>query len=200
MSDSPGPIYVVRHGETEWNVEGRRQGRMDSPLTRRGVEQACAAGRALRRMLGERPEVAIEASPLGRARVTAEILCRELRLHESRIVLQPLLAELNQGKWEGLTAPEVDACFPGARAERERDKWSYAFPGGESYADVFERARAWLDAREPGTPTIAVTHEMLSRTLQGAYAGYAREAMLALSHPHGRVLRFAGGAIADGAE
>lgn len=199
MTEVAVEIWLVRHGETEWNVEGRRQGRMDSPLTPRGVEQARAAGRELRRLLGERPDVAIESSPLGRARVTAEIVCRELGLPESRIVVQPLLAELHQGAWEGLTPPEIDARLPGARAERERDKWSYAFAGGESYADVFERARAWLDALEPGTATIAVTHEMLSRTLQGVYAGYGREAMLALSHPHGRILRLAGGAIADGA-
>lgn len=199
MTQPPGAIWVVRHGETVWNVEGRRQGRMDSPLTPRGLEQARAAGRVLRRVLGERTDVAIESSPLGRARATAEIVCRELGLPESRIVLQPLLAELCQGEWEGLTPLEVDARFPGARAERERDKWGYAFAGGESYADVFERARAWLKTLEAETPTIAVTHEMLSRTLQGAYAGYEVETMLALSHPHGRVLRFAGGAIADGA-
>jgi probable phosphoglycerate mutase len=182
-----GAIYVVRHGETTWNAEGRRQGSLDSPLTERGVEQAVAAGRALRQLLVARRDVVLECSPLGRARRTAEILCRELGWPETAIVIQPLLAELRQGTWEGLTPPEIDARYPGARAARERDKWSYVFPGGESYADVALRARAWLAARTPGADTIAVTHEMLSRTLFGTYYGLEPAQMLELSHRHGCV-------------
>ena len=64
---------------------------------------------------------------------------------------------------------------------------------------MYERAATWLAARSPDAPTIAVTHEMLSRALQGAYAGYEPERMLALSHPHGRVLRFAEGRVTEGA-
>jgi broad specificity phosphatase PhoE len=195
----PGAIYVVRHGETVWNVEGRRQGSLDSPLTPRGVEQAGAAGRALRHALGARRDVVLECSPLGRARRTAEILCRELGWPETAIVTQPLLAELRQGTWEGLTPPEIDVRYPGARAARERDKWNYVFPGGESYADVARRARAWLAARAPDADTIAVTHEMLSRTLVGAYAGLESDQMLELSHPHGRVVRLWGGAVGEAA-
>lgn len=199
MSERICTIWVVRHGETAWNVEGRRQGRMDSPLTPRGIEQAHAAGRALRAALGKKADVAIESSPLGRARATAAIVCLELGFPEDAVVTQPLLAELHQGNWEGLTPPEIDARFPGARAAREREKWSYKFPGGESYADVHERARRWLASRESGRNVIAVTHEMLSRALQGAYAGYSEETMLDLNHPHGRVLCFSGGAITESA-
>jgi probable phosphoglycerate mutase len=194
-----GAIWVVRHGETEWNVVGRRQGRMDSPLTPRGIDQAHAAGRALRAALGKGPDVAIESSPLGRARATAAIVCLELGISEVHVVTQPLLAELHQGSWEGLTPDEIDARFPGARAEREREKWGYKFPGGESYADVQERARRWLRSQKPARDVIAVTHEMFSRTLQGAYAGYSSDESLALDHPHGRVLRFQGGAITESA-
>jgi len=73
------------------------------------------------------------------------------------------------------------------------------FPGGESYAEVALRARAWLAARTPGADLIAVTHEMLSRTLVGAYAGLAPAQMLELSHPHGRVVRLCGGAVSEAA-
>jgi len=194
-----GAIWVVRHGETEWNVAGRRQGHMDSPLTARGIEQAHAAGRALCAVFGKGADVAIESSPLGRARATAVIVCLELGIPEAHVVTQPLLAELQQGTWEGLTPEEIDVRYPGARAERERAKWTYTFPGGESYADVHQRARRWLGARKPAGDVIAVTHEMLSRTLQGAYAGWDTEAMLTLNHPHGRVLRFADGAITESA-
>jgi len=183
-----GPIWLVRHGETEWNVAGRRQGSLDSPLTPRGIEQAVAAGRVLRAALRERTDVVLECSPLGRAQRTAEIVCRELGWPETSIVTHPLLAELRQGTWEGLTPPEIDARYPGARAARERDKWHYVFPGGESYADVALRARAWLAARKPGVHTIAVTHEMFSRTLFGAYFDLEPARMLEYSHPHGRVV------------
>jgi probable phosphoglycerate mutase len=190
---------VVRHGETDWNKEGRRQGSLDSPLTPRGVEQAHEAGRALRKALGPRPDVALTSSPLGRARETARIVCHELGLPESAIAIEPLLAELRQGDWEGLTPPEIDARFPGARDARERSKWTYRFPGGESYADVEARVLSWLGRLESARDTVAVTHEMLSRSLQGVYAGYDRERTLSLSHPHGRVLCLRGGAIREAA-
>ena len=169
---------------------------MDSALTPRGVEQAQRAGCTLREALGDSRDVVLECSPLGRARATAEIVCRELGLPESEVVSQPLLAEVHNGEWQGLTEPEIDARFPGARAERDRDKWRHAIPGGESYADAAERARAWLRARKPGLRTIAVTHEMLSRTLLGTYAGWGCDQMLALSHPHGAIFRLLGGEIA----
>jgi len=187
-------IYVVRHGETEWNRAGRRQGRSDSPLTFRGRSQAVAVAKLLRPLLEDAERVTIECSPLGRTSVTARILCRELRLPEHVLVRAPLLAELDHGEWEGLTAGEIETRFPGALAERERDKWSYVMPGGESYASAHERARRWLAARKPGETVVAVTHEMLSRTLRGAYAGSAPQEMLALAHPHDRVFRLRGGA------
>jgi broad specificity phosphatase PhoE len=192
-----GAIYVVRHGQTAWNIAGRRQGRSDSPLTELGIAQAVAVGRALRRELGGADGVAIVCSPLGRARVTARIVCRELGLRDSAIAVDPLLAEYDQGEWEGFTAAEIEARFPGLQARRAAEKWSFSIPGGESYADAHARARRWLGAREETSPTIAVTHEMLSRTLLGAYAGETPEAMLARSHPHDRIFRMCGGAIEE---
>ena len=197
MSGSRDAIYVVRHGETEWNAAGRRQGRSDSPLTLRGRAQAVAVARALAPLLAEVECVSIECSPLGRARVTARILCRELQLPEHALVQAPLLAELDQGEWEGLTGVEIEARFPGMREARARDKWSFAMPGGESYADAHARSCRWLAARKTGETVVAVTHEMLSRTLRGAYAGQEPSQMLALAHPHDRIFRLSGGACEE---
>jgi broad specificity phosphatase PhoE len=194
---SGGAIYVVRHGQTVWNIAGRRQGRSDSPLTELGIAQAVSVGRALRRELAGANGVAIACSPLGRARVTARILCRELGLRDSAIAVDPLLAEHDQGAWEGLTAVEVEARFPGELARRTADKWRHVISGGECYADVHARARSWLDARDPDATAVVVTHEMLSRTLLGAYAGEPPETMLARSHPHDRIFRMRGGAIEE---
>ena len=190
-------IYLVRHGETTWNRVGRQQGRLDSPLTPKGIEQARATGRALRRVLPDLDTVCIETSPLGRARQTASILCDELGLDESALVIAPLLIEANFGAWQGLTHAEIEALYPGARQAREADKWHYVVPGGESYALVDARARRWLACRRHAPVTIAVTHEMLSRTMQGAYGALTQVETLDRSHRQDRIYRLHNGWIAE---
>jgi len=182
-------IYIVRVGETAWERNGRQQGQLDSPLTPKGIEQARAAGRALRTLLPEGPPVSMEISPLGRAGHTAALLCAELELDASAMVVSPLLIEHNLGAWQGLTNEEIDTQYPGARRAREADKWRYVVPGGESYASVYNRAREWLAGKRESHITIAVTHRMVSRVLQGAYAGLTPEQTLHRSHFSDRLYR-----------
>jgi broad specificity phosphatase PhoE len=125
-------IYLVRHGETTWNREGRRQGREDAPLTQRGIEQAREIGRRLHQELRDRQPVCIETSPLGRARHTATLICEELGVNPQTLIVSPLLMEHDMGEWQGLTSREIDAQYPGARQAREANKWTYVMPGGES--------------------------------------------------------------------
>lgn len=148
-------VYLARHGQTEWNVAGRRQGRLDSPLTPLGLKQA--------RRNAELLDVdAVFTSPLGRARRTAEILARGLPIQ----ILDDL-AELDHGLWSGLTSAEIDAQWPGAREERARDKYTFRFPEGESYADAEVRAgRALAVVRASGAErALVVSHEMVGRML-----------------------------------
>jgi len=180
-------IYLVRHGETTWNQVGRQQGHLDSPLTPKGIAQARAAGRVLRQALPDVHTLCIETSPLGRARQTAAILCTELGLDMSALVLAPLLSECHLGAWQGLTYAEIDVQYPDARQAREANKWHYVVPGGESYALVALRARQWLARRRHAPVTIAVTHEMLSRTLQGAYGALTPMETLGRSHHQDRL-------------
>lgn len=184
-------LYLVRHGETEWNLAQRRQGRADSLLTERGVEQAHSAGRALCHELGPASGVRLVSSPIGRALGTARVIAAELGLDESSVERDELLAECDLGDWTGLTSAEVEARDPGALARRERDKWSFRIPGGESYVDVAARARRWLGTCDI-RPTIAVTHEMIGRTLCGEVQGLAPDRVLALRLDHGRVQKFSG--------
>ncbi len=184
-------LYLVRHGETEWNLAQRRQGRADSPLTERGMAQAHSAARALCHELGASSEVRLVSSPIGRALGTARVIAAELGLDESSVECDELLAECDLGDWTGLTSPEVEARDPGALARRERDKWNFRIPGGESYVDVAARARRWLGTCDV-RPTIAVTHEMIGRTLCGEVQGLAAECVLALRLDHGRVQKLAG--------
>ena len=182
-------IYVVRASETAWEREGRQAGHLDSPINANGVSQAQAAGRVLREILGERSSVCIEMSPLGRAAHTAALLCNVLGLEPSAMQVSPPLIDCHLGSWQGLTIADIDARYPGARLAREQDKWRYAVPGGESYADVHRRVQEWLAGRRLAQVTIAVTHLMVSRILQGSYAGATPAEMLRRSHPPGRIYR-----------
>ena len=82
------------------------------------------------------------------------------------------------GAWEGLTYAEIDDRFPGARQAREADKWRYVIDGGESYALAAERGKRWR-ACCAAPLTVAVTHEMMSRAIQGAYASLSPAETLA---------------------
>ena len=151
-------VYLARHGQTEWNVAGRRQGRLDSPLTAHGVVQA----RHNASLLSEHQIDGVFSSPLGRARRTAEILA----VGRPVTVLDDL-AEVSHGEWSGLTSAEIDAGWPGQRVAREADKYAFRFPGGESYADADVRAgRALAEiARSGARRPLVVSHEMVGRML-----------------------------------
>jgi broad specificity phosphatase PhoE len=224
-------IYLVRHGETAWNLIKRRQGRLDSPLTERGVAQAEAIGRRLRELIefpGEKPTqshskteicrlhkpittpdgtvglfptdgfaVRIASSPLGRAMATATIIADHLGIAKENIVTEPPLAELHQGHWQGLSGAQIDERFPGARQERAANKWGYVIPGGESYAQVYDRAASWLASVPEERLLIAVAHEMISRTIRGAYCQLDPHTMLALNHPHHVIYRLDRGQIKE---
>lgn len=190
-------IYIVRVCETAWEREGRHLGYRDSPISAKGIEQARTAGRVLRSLLGDRRSVCVETSPLGRAGHTAALLCVELGLPPGAMIVSPQLIDYNLGSWQGLTNAEIDARYPGARLSREKDKWRYVVPGGESYADVHKRVQQWLAGRRLAQVTLAVTHGMISRVLQGAYAGMTPEEMLRRSHFQNRVYRLYDGRVEE---
>jgi broad specificity phosphatase PhoE len=103
-------IYFIRHGETEWNAEGRFQGQLDSPLTRRGREQAAQVGQLLARAMGRRNGVPMHVSPLGRTLETAKIVRQYADCAVS--VLEPRIQEVTTGSWDGLTHTDIDAGWP----------------------------------------------------------------------------------------
>jgi len=190
-------IFIVRVCETAWEREGRQPGHLDSPISGKGIGQAHTAGRLLRELIGDRQSVCIEMSPLGRARHTAALLCAEMGLEPRAMLASPELIDFNLGSWQGLTNAEIDARYPGARLSREKDKWRYVVPGGESYADVHKRVQAWLASRRFAQVTIAVTHRMVSRILQGTYAGATPEEMLRRSHFQGRMYKLYDGRVEE---
>src|SRR4051812_14816487 len=100
-------ILLARHGETDWNREGRFQGWADPPLNALGREQAAALARTL---AAERID-AVYSSDLARARETAEIVAAP---HGARVAVDPALREIDVGSWSGLTLTEIEERFPGA--------------------------------------------------------------------------------------
>ena len=104
-------LFLVRHGETEWNSAGRFQGAKDSPLTDRGRQQAQSAGRTLAAMVAGRAPLRAYVSPLGRARETASLISQYVKLD---IQIEQRVAEISLGCWDGMSMYEIDAEFPGA--------------------------------------------------------------------------------------
>jgi broad specificity phosphatase PhoE len=171
-------VYLARHGQTEWNLAGRKQGRLDSPLTDRGVHQVHRNAR----LTSREPVDAIFASPLERARTSAEVFATALGL---TVQLLDDLSEVDHGEWSGLTDGEIESGWPGEVAARARDKYSYRFPGGESYADADARAgRALASVARAGVRRpLLVSHEMIGRLLLKHLGRLDREAALRLGHP-----------------
>ena len=181
--DLNAAILLFRHGETEWNTQGRRQGHLDSPLTERGRLQAAENARRLRRHRPLDGEVAVFSSPLGRARQTALIMVRELGLSDDVIIYEPRLKECSFGLWEGLTNAEIESRYPREWKSRSSDRWNVPAPSGESYADVHSRVSGWLAAARPAETTLVVCHGLTSRVLCGIYAGLSRQEIFDLDEP-----------------
>ena len=193
-----GPLlYYIRHGETDWNVEGRLQGWHDPALNAVGRRQAAVCGDILRDLIkrdGHTPaDYGYVASPLQRARQTAEIMRAALGLDPGDYRVDPRLREIGFGEWEGLTFRDVRSRAPQALAERERNKWSFVPPGGESYAHVAVRMREWYDALDGNTVVIA--HGGTARALIGVL-GITRPAEApSVDIGQGVVYRFANGSM-----
>ncbi|GAA3256872.1 histidine phosphatase family protein [Dactylosporangium siamense] len=172
-------VFLARHGQTQWNLQRRKQGRLDSALTHDGVAQAHRHAAALQ---GHGID-AIFVSPLGRAVATASIINDALGLE---IDVVDELAEVDHGQFSGLIDDQIDTQFPGERQRRAADKYHWQFPGGESYADAATRAASALHriGHQPARRPLIVSHEMIGRMLQLHLLGLDPQAALARSHPH----------------
>jgi len=188
-------IYLVRHGRTVFNEEGRYQGGKDSPLTALGLSQAARVGRLLRGLIGDPAGWAIVASPLGRTVHTAQIICGEIG-QGAAFTLDPRLAEIRMGLWDGLTDYDIEQVSPGLREGTTRADFFFRAPGGESYDGLAARLGDWLtETLGHGRPTIAISHGVSSRVLRGLYLGLDPAQALRLETPQDAVFRLADGQV-----
>ena len=153
-------VFLVRHGETEWNRTGRRQGQLDAPLTENGSAEI----RRVAERIGSLPIDGVFSSPLGRAITTAQAYAEIL---QQTITTIDDLREIDHGDMASMTNEEIERAFPGQLARRSRDKYQWRFPKGESYADADLRAASALRqiAKSGSARPLIVTHEMIGRML-----------------------------------
>ncbi|MEO8286766.1 MAG: histidine phosphatase family protein [Chloroflexota bacterium] len=159
-------VYLVRHGETDWNVERRFQGQLDVELSKNGLLQADA----LAQWLAVQPVTfsAIYSSDLKRAALTARIIGERLDLVPR---LDPALREINVGEWQGLVASEIEDRFPGELEEWHEKIDTFTLPGGESIPLVQKRVFAayqQMVERHPGEAIIIVSHGAALTALMAA--------------------------------
>ena len=164
-------IYVVRHGETIWNVEGRIQGRSDPDLSPQGVAQSLT----LLEQLKDRPLSAIYTSTLKRSISTAQPIAKFLNLPIQR---QPELDEIAFGIMEGV---QVSSFSEELKREWERfkeDRFNYHIPGAENFTDVANRLRPFKEKilrDHAGQEILIIGHMIVNRFLIGMLLEYPLE-------------------------
>jgi broad specificity phosphatase PhoE len=177
-------VYLVRHGETEWNRTGRRQGQLDSPLSDSGTAEI----QQIAERIGLLPVDGVFSSPLGRAISTAQIYARAL--HHTVTTVDDL-QEIDHGDMSGMTNEEIELAFPGELARRSHGKYLWRFPDGESYADADLRAASALRqiAESGRLRPLVVSHEMIGRMLLRNLLVLEPEEGLNLGLTHGVIYR-----------
>ena len=189
-------IYALRHGQTDWNLEGRFQGSRDVPLNTVGEQQAERNGILLRELLGDRAkDFDYVASPLERARETMERVRTAVGLPARGYRTDERLTEVSFGDWEANTLAELKALDDADRvrlARRADDKWDFQPPGdgAESYEILSWRVAAWL--KSVHRPTVCVSHGGIIRCLFHLVGGMERNEAADLPIPQDRVLKVEG--------
>jgi probable phosphoglycerate mutase len=147
-------VIIVRHGETEWNLKGIRQGHLDSRLTTKGMAQAKALGARL----GREKFTSLYSSDLGRAVETAQAIAN---VTGHAIVTDERLRERHLGIFQGLNGDEISAKYAEERRLMRTKGPGYVIPGGESMVQQVERNIACLNelaAKHQGEQVVVVTH------------------------------------------
>lgn len=176
-------IYIARHGETIWNVEGRIQGRSDPDLSPKGVTQSLA----LLEQLKDQPISAIYTSTLKRSIRTAQPIATFLNLP---IQKQPELDEMAFGMMEGV---QVLSLTEELRREWERfkeDRFTYRIPGAENYTDVATRLKPFKERilrDHRGQEILIIGHMIVNRFLIGMLLEYPLEQIQRVEQHNGFV-------------
>lgn len=149
-------LILIRHGETDWNADGRYQGQADPPLNARGWEQA----RQLAGELENEDLGVLYSSPLLRAAQTAEVIATRLGIP---LKLDGRLVEIHQGDWQTRLRSEIQELYPEVFHKWETAPWDVSPPGGERLVQVQTRVNQVIDEicqLHAGEPVGIVTHRI----------------------------------------
>ena len=158
-------LWLIRHGQTTWNKEGRIQGHLDAPLSELGVKQV----KALAKRMSGKDFDAIYSSDSGRAVQTAEIVFPGQNLH-----VDARLREMHYSVLEGRTRTEFSPDEEKHYAEYKRDPYNWKAPGGENWQDLFARVDAWITSLPEDGKIVAVTHGGVVRAALWFVVGQAK--------------------------
>jgi broad specificity phosphatase PhoE len=191
--DAP-TLYLIRHGETDWNAQRRLQGRRDIPLNDTGRAQAATSGLCLRWLLAQPETLDFVASPLLRTRETMRIVRQQLGLEVDDYRSDERLLEIDFGEWDGYSWTEIAAREPERFAARQADPLSFVPHGGENYRMVFKRVAAFLESLE--RDTVVVAHAGVLRSFMALCADTDPAVVPTIEVPQDRVLMIRDGAFA----
>lgn len=185
-------VYIVRHGQTQWNAEFRLQGQADTDLNACGREQATRNGERLAELVRDPEDFDFVASSMRRTRETMERIRAAMKLDPHAYRTEPLLVELSFGDWQGFTFAELEARDPGSTKARSLDKWNFQPPGdgAESYQMLLERVKPWFEALDRNT--VCVTHGGVVRALFRLVLGMSAQEAVRMDVPQDRLLRLDG--------
>ncbi|EGQ8806805.1 histidine phosphatase family protein [Vibrio parahaemolyticus] len=160
-------IFVLRHGETEFNADKKLQGHCNSSLTSKGSDQARRVGTTLKQYVENRP-FRVYSSTLGRALQTSQIVCEELNYSYENLNKEPRLKEFSLGEWEQRTIPSLEQEIPNLLAQND---WYLQAPNCETYKSVRERLSSWLSDVAHDEDIVVVSHGLTGIVLRGLLLG-----------------------------
>lgn len=187
-------LYLIRHGETDWNARRRLQGRQDIPLNDTGRAQAAASGLCLRWLVAQPQALDFVASPLQRTRETMRIVRQRIGLEADDYRTDERLMEIDFGDWEGSSWTDIAAREPERFAARQADPLGFAPTGGESYRKVFERVAGFLETVQ--RDTVVVAHAGVLRSFLALRTATDPASVPAIEVPQDQVLMIRDGDFA----
>ena len=188
MAKTYPELFILRHGQTEWNREKRAQGHKDSPLTDKGRQQAREQNLLLQQAALPR-DTQFWCSTAGRARQTAALAFDGLT---DTVRFDNRLKEVGVGECEGMLIEDCIARWPEVFGTGLWGEWCFIAPGGEGLEMFSGRISSWLD--ELQGPTVVVEHGMVSLIMRGLVLGLDLADSLALPGGQGVVYHVKDGA------
>jgi broad specificity phosphatase PhoE len=173
-------LVLIRHGETDWNVEGRYQGQADPPLNARGLAQSYE----LAEQLKNHPLDLLYTSPLKRAAQTAEIAAQLLGIP---LYIEARFMEIHQGDWQTRLRAEIDELYPALFRRWESEPWQVSPPNGETLYQVQARVSAAVEEikqKHPHDQVGIVTHRIPIALIKVQYQGLERDIVRSMHLPN----------------